>query len=131
MTPRESGNALIVNTHGLMKIRCKRPTSNRLSMRFSSGQRSALRQLADPARHAGVPHQGHAAAVTVQRLERLEAEEAGIAERPDRPAVERRAQCVRAVFDHLQVVAAATAMMRPCRTTGRRGASARRRGSPA
>ena len=38
------GNALIENTHGLMKIRCRRPTSSRFSTRFWSGHgsRSAM-----------------------------------------------------------------------------------------
>ena len=35
------GNALIVNTPGLMKIRCSLPTSSRFSTRFASGHGSA------------------------------------------------------------------------------------------
>ena len=99
------GNALIVNTHGLMKMRCRRPTSSRFVTRFSSGQGSRLGQRANPRRDRRVANERQPAAVAVERLERLEAEEAGVAERADGLAVPGRAERVRAVFDHAQLVA--------------------------
>ena len=47
------GNALMVNTHGLMKIRCRRPTSSLFFTRSALGQGScAARALTRLARAA-------------------------------------------------------------------------------
>ena len=125
------GNALMVNTHGLMKMRCRRPDSSRFSTRFASGHGSASAMARTRAASRGIADEREPAAVAVERLERLEAEEPGVAERADRPAVEGGAERMRAVFDHEQAVATGNRHDRgPCRRAARTGASARRRASP-
>ena len=99
------GNALIVNTHGLMKMRCRRPMSSRLRHALFVGPRFGLGERANARRDRRVADERQPAAVAVERLERLEAEEAGVAERADRASVPGRAQRVRAVLDHEQLVA--------------------------
>ena len=89
------GNALIVKTHGLMKIRCRRPTSSRFVTRFSFGHGSRFGERADARGDLRVAHERQTAAVAVERLERLETEKAGVAE-ACRPAGRRRWRRARA-----------------------------------
>ena len=68
------------------------------------GPRFAVRKLADEPRKFFVPHPRQAAAVGVERLERLEAEEACVSVRPNHLPLVHGAERVRAVFDDLQIV---------------------------
>ena len=71
---------------------------------FAIGPRLALGQRPDARRDRGILDEGQAPAIAVERLQRLEAEEACVAQRANRPSVVRRTERVRAVFDHAQVV---------------------------
>ncbi len=68
------------------------------------GPRLGVRQRAHAPGQLGVADERQAAAVAVQRLQRLEAEEARVAEGADRPAVAGRPERVCAVLDHDEAV---------------------------
>src|SRR5262249_40057347 len=65
-----------------------------------------IRKLPYFLREIGIAHPREPPAVCVERLECLEAEEAAVPESAGRLAVVGRAQRVRTVFDHFQVVLA-------------------------
>ena len=99
-------------------MRCTRPCHSFLRTASSVGSGSACASRGDAIRQAGVARDRHAAAVGVERLQRLEAEERRVADRADLASLVRRAERVRAVLDRPPGLCARATSMMPSMSHG-------------
>ena len=89
---------------GRVAIRSTRPCQNRCFKRLQIDRRFGRGQRRHAIAELRIADDRHAAAIGVERLERLKTEDRGVAERADGAAAVARAERVRAVLDHAEVV---------------------------